>query len=56
MEVHVSSEPAELIVGFTPGGMEQIFSKYRTDNSSLDLEEYLAEAKSVHRTEYEIDA
>ena len=48
-------EPVEMLVGFTPGGMEELFGKYRTDEGELNIESYLAEAKSVHETTYEMD-
>ena len=50
-----SHEPVELLVGFTPGGMEELFSKYRTDEGELNIDSYLAEAESVHETTYEMD-
>ena len=48
-----SGKPTELLVGFIPGGMEEFFYKYRTDERELDREVYRAEAKTEHGTEYE---
>jgi len=44
----------ELLVGFTPGGMEQLFEKYQFEGDQFDGEAYLREAREVHKTEYEI--
>ena len=44
----------ELLVGFTPGGMEQLFEKYQFEGDDFDGEGYLSEARDIHKTEYEI--
>ena len=44
----------EMLVGFTPGGMEELFFKYRTDTQPFDAESYAREAREVHGTEYEL--
>ena len=49
-----TDQKAELLVGFTPGGMEDLFEKYKFDGDNFDAESYLAEARDVHKTEYEL--
>jgi quercetin dioxygenase-like cupin family protein len=44
----------ELLVGFTPGGMEQLFKKYQFEGDDFDEESYLKEALETHKTEYEL--
>ena len=51
---NLSGREAVLLVGFTPGGMEQIFRKYSFVGDQFDLAGYLDEARTVHKTEYEI--
>ena len=52
--VNSSGKKAVLLVGFTPGGMEQIFRKYSFLGDQFDLDGYLDEARTVHQTEYEV--
>ena len=55
--VNRSGGPTETLVGFIPGGMEEFFYKYRTDEGAprpLSRERFLAEAKAEHDTEYEV--
>lgn len=47
-----TDEPVEMLVGFTPGGLEELFYKYR-DSSSLTLDAYVEEARRLHASEYE---
>ena len=49
-----SDAPAEMLVGLIPGGMEELFYKYRTDDREFDLNGFLQEAKQLHGTEYEL--
>jgi quercetin dioxygenase-like cupin family protein len=48
-----SGRPVELLFEFTPGGMEELFYEFRTDDGPFDASAYLAKAKSVHGTVYE---
>lgn len=50
---NLSVTSVEMLVGLTPGGMEELFFKYRTDTQSIDRESYAREARDVHGTEYE---
>ena len=49
-----TNQKVELLVGFTPGGMEHLFEKYQFDGDDFDAESYLTEARDIHKTEYEI--
>jgi mannose-6-phosphate isomerase-like protein (cupin superfamily) len=49
-----SDGPAEMLVGLIPGGMEELFYKYRTDEREFDLNGFVREAKQFHGTEYEL--
>ena len=49
-----SNEKVKMLVGFTPGGMEHFFEKYQNTGDDFDLEGYLSEAKSLHKTVYEV--
>ena len=46
--------PAEMLVGLIPGGMEELFYKYRTDDREFDLAGFVQEARQLHGTEYEL--
>jgi mannose-6-phosphate isomerase-like protein (cupin superfamily) len=50
---NVSDEPVELLVWFTPGGFEQLFVKYRTDQPNLDEHGFLSEATSRFNSSFE---
>ena len=52
---NASGNSVELLVGFTPGGMEELFYKYRTEESDFDINAYVVEARELHGTEYELD-
>jgi hypothetical protein len=43
-----------MLVGLIPGGMEELFYKYRTDKGEFQLEEFVREARELHATEYEL--
>jgi mannose-6-phosphate isomerase-like protein (cupin superfamily) len=49
-----SEKPVEMLVGLIPGGMEELFYKYRTDDREFDVNGFLQEAKQLHGTEYEL--
>ena len=44
----------EMLVGLIPGGMEELFYKYRTDDREFNRNGFLQEAKELHGTEYEL--
>jgi quercetin dioxygenase-like cupin family protein len=48
-----SSQPAEMLFTFTPGGMEELFYEFRTDDRSFDDEGYVRKARVLHGTIYE---
>jgi quercetin dioxygenase-like cupin family protein len=49
-----TNQEVELLVGFTPGGMEHLFEKYQFEGGDFNAESYLAEAREIHKTEYEL--
>ena len=49
-----SEKPVEMLVGLIPGGMEELFYKYRTDAREFDLQGFVREARDLHATEYEL--
>ena len=51
---NLSADPVDMLVTFIPGGMEELFYKYRTDERDFDAQSYLHEAKTIHGTEYEL--
>ena len=51
---NLSAHPVDMLVTFIPGGMEELFYKYRTDERDFDAQSYLHEAKTSHGTEYEL--
>lgn len=52
-----SEQPAAMLVTFAPGGMEELFLKYRTDvDNEIDLQSYLEEAARDHKTICEMEA
>ncbi len=51
---NVSGAEVDLLVGFMPGGMEELFLKYRTDTESpLDQAGFLIEAGQLFASEFE---
>ena len=51
---NTSGDSVDLLVGFNPGGMEELFYKHRTEGRDFDIDAYLVEARELHGTEYEI--
>ena len=49
-----SEAPVEMLVGLIPGGMEELFYKYRTDDHEFDLTGFVQEARQFHGTDYEL--
>jgi mannose-6-phosphate isomerase-like protein (cupin superfamily) len=50
---NTSGAPVELLVWFTPGGFEQLFVTYRTDQPNLDEEGFVAEATGRVNSQFE---
>ena len=49
-----SGRPVALLVGFTPGGFEQLFVKYRTDQiEPPDPSGFMREATELHASEFD---
>ena len=50
-----SDDEVDLLVGFLPGGMEELFLKYRTDGDApLDQAAFTAEAGRFYASEFEV--
>lgn len=50
---NISGAPVELLVGFYPGGFEELFVKYRSDQAATPDEGFVAEAMRLHASEFE---
>jgi mannose-6-phosphate isomerase-like protein (cupin superfamily) len=50
---NVSGEPVDLLVWFSPGGFENLFVKYRTDQPTVDAEGFVNEATSRFNSQFE---
>ena len=50
---NVSGAPVELLVSFHPGGFEELFLRYRTDQAEMPSEGFVAEAVRVHASAFE---
>ena len=51
---NVSGAPVEMLVGFHPGGIEELFLKYRTDGAGPEPGEGFApDAARLHASEFE---
>jgi len=48
-----SGAPIELLVWFTPGGFDQLFVTYRTDQANLDEDGFVAEATGRFNSQFE---
>ena len=51
---NMTENSAEMLVGFIPGGMEELFYKFRGAAHEFDLQSFLADAREIHDTEYEL--
>ncbi len=49
---NVSGHAVEMLVGFTPGGFEALFLKYRTDQPHVPAEGFIAEATRLYASEF----
>jgi mannose-6-phosphate isomerase-like protein (cupin superfamily) len=49
---NVSGGPVEMLVGFTPAGLETLFLKYRTDQPAVPAEGFVAEATRSFASEF----
>ena len=53
-DANVSGAPVEMLVGFHPAGLEELFVKYRTDRGAQAEDEgFMAEATRLHASEFE---
>lgn len=50
---NVSEAPVELLVSFHPGGFEELFLKYRTDQTAVPDEGFISEAMRLHASVFE---
>ncbi len=50
---NISGEPVDLLVWFSPGGFEDLFIKYRTDQPTVDPEGFQNEATSRFNSRFE---
>ena len=50
---NTSDEPAEMLVWFSPGGFEELFVTYRTDQPSPDSQGFVAEAITKFNSSFE---
>jgi mannose-6-phosphate isomerase-like protein (cupin superfamily) len=48
-----SGQDVEMLVMFSPGGFEELFVKYRTDQASAHGDGFVADALSLFATEFE---
>ena len=48
-----SEEEVQMLVGLSPGGMEELFYKFRDDGPHKATGKYADEARRFHKTEYE---
>lgn len=49
---NTSGEAVRMLVGFVPGGLEELFVKYRTDQDELPGEGFIAEATRRFASEF----
>ena len=53
---NVSGEPAELLVSFHPGGLEELFLKYRTDGAGpAEGDGFMADAVRLFGSTFDLD-
>ena len=50
---NLSGAPVELLVSFHPGGFEELFLKYRTDQPTPLGDGFVADATRLHASEFE---
>ena len=49
---NVSGSPVEMLVSFTPGGFEELFLKYRSDQLEVTGEGFVSDATRYHDSEF----
>lgn len=49
---NVSAEPVEMLVTFTPGGLEELFLKYRSDQHKIEGPGFVSDASRYHASEF----
>lgn len=47
-----SGKPVKMLVGFTPGGFEELFVRYRTDTDETKVDNFVADATRDHQSEF----
>lgn len=51
--VNLGDDPVEMLVTFTPGGIEELFAGHDTSHTEFDVVSFLTTAFNDHATEYE---
>lgn len=49
---NTSGSPVTMLVTFTPGGFEELFLKYRTDQSEIKDDNFIADATNDYQSEF----
>lgn len=49
---NVSGKPVDMLVGFTPGGFEELFLKYRSDQAAVAGAGFVTDATRDHASEF----
>jgi mannose-6-phosphate isomerase-like protein (cupin superfamily) len=49
---NVSGEPVDMLVSFTPGGLEELFLKYRSDQLEIKGAGFVSDATRYHGSEF----
>ncbi len=49
---NTSGEPVDMLVTFTPGGIEELFLKYRSDQSDVKGAGFVSDATRYHGSEF----
>ncbi|MEM7016568.1 MAG: cupin domain-containing protein [Pseudomonadota bacterium] len=49
---NTSGEPVEMLVTFTPGGLEELFLKYRSDQTEIKGAGFISDATRYHASEF----
>lgn len=52
---NISGEPVELLVWFSPGGFEQLFLRYRTDQTDVDEAGFVRDATAQFDSTFEVE-
>ena len=49
---NTSGQPVDMLVSFTPGGFEQLFLKYRTDQDTIEGPGFITDARRYYDSEF----